>query len=223
MPGGADIAGSVVSAGANIAGGLLASGKVAKGFKQAGQIIGQEFERSRESLQPFSGVGTSALDQLALSLGLPTSTGETPDGRDFSEFFKSPGFQFRLDEGVKAVERSAASRGLLQSGAGIKAVQRFGEGLASSEFNNYFNQLFSLSEQGRAATTTVAGLGANAAAGQADAALGRQQARASGFLNVAQNIGGLASAGGILGTQGGAETFQPISVPQVPTTPDFSF
>ena len=214
--------GSVVSAGANIAGGLLGAGKVAKGFKQAGNIIGQEFSRARESLQPYSDVGVSALDQLALSLGLPTSSGQTADGRDFSEFFKSPGYQFRLNEGIKAVERSAASRGLLQSGAGIKAVQRFGEGLASSEFNNYFNQLLGLSQQGQNATTTIAGLGANAASQRANFAIGRQNARASGFLNVAQNIGGLASAQGILGGGSGipVPSFQ-IETPQVPITPNF--
>jgi hypothetical protein len=62
--------------------------------------------------------------------------------KDFTneDFIKDPGYQFRLDEGNKAVQASAAAgRGLL-SGAAMKAMQKYGQGFASNEFANAYNR-----------------------------------------------------------------------------------
>lgn len=56
------------------------------------------------------------------------------------DFIKDPGYQFRLDEGAKAVQGSAAAQGGLLSGAAMKAMQRYGQGYASNEFANAFNR-----------------------------------------------------------------------------------
>jgi hypothetical protein len=45
-----------------------------------------------------------------------------------------------MSEGMKALERSAAARGGLLSGATLKGVQRYGQDLASQEFTNAFNR-----------------------------------------------------------------------------------
>ena len=62
--------------------------------------------------------------------------------RDFTnaDFVKDPGYQFRMDEGAKAVDASAAARNGLLSGAALKAMQRYGQGYASNEFANAFNR-----------------------------------------------------------------------------------
>jgi len=52
-------------------------------------------------------------------------------------FYTSPGYQFRLNEGIRAIESSAAGSGLLHSGATLKALQDRGEGLAANEYANY--------------------------------------------------------------------------------------
>jgi hypothetical protein len=57
--------------------------------------------------------------------------------RAYGGFFTSPGYQFRLDQGNQAVQRSAAARGILGSGATMKAIDRYSQGLASSEYNNF--------------------------------------------------------------------------------------
>ena len=71
----------------------------------------------------------------------------------------SPAFQFRLAEGQKALERSAAARGGLSSGRFMKDLGRFSQGLASEEYGNQWNRLFGLSEMGRGAATTLGNFG----------------------------------------------------------------
>jgi hypothetical protein len=56
------------------------------------------------------------------------------------QFEKEPGYQFRMDEGAKQVEGSAAARGGLLSGAALKAMQRYGQDFASNEYGNAYNR-----------------------------------------------------------------------------------
>ncbi len=111
-------------------------------------------------------------------------------GPDYSAFFKSPGYDFRFDEGLRAVDRSAAARGQLMSGGQMREVQRYGQGLASSEFGNYANRLSALAGIGQTATTAGGQFGA-AAAGQVG----------TSAANIGQSImaGGTAQASGIVG------------------------
>ena len=57
-----------------------------------------------------------------------------PFGAD--QFQQDPGYAFRQAEGMKALERSASARGNLLSGATMKGIQRFGQDLASQEYQN---------------------------------------------------------------------------------------
>ena len=62
--------------------------------------------------------------------------------KDFSmaDFQADPGYQFRLDEGLKSLDRQAAARGGLISGGALKAAQSFGQKEASQEYTNAFNR-----------------------------------------------------------------------------------
>ena len=53
---------------------------------------------------------------------------------------QDPGYQFRLDQGMKAIQQSAAAKGGLLSGAMLKGTQRFGQGLASQEYQNAYQR-----------------------------------------------------------------------------------
>jgi hypothetical protein len=57
-----------------------------------------------------------------------------------ADFQADPGYAFRLSEGMKALDRTAASRGGLLSGATLKGAQRFGSDLASQEYGNAYNR-----------------------------------------------------------------------------------
>ena len=45
-----------------------------------------------------------------------------------------------MSEGLKGLERSAAARGGLLSGSALKGITRYGQGLASDEYQNAFNR-----------------------------------------------------------------------------------
>ncbi len=83
------------------------------------------------------------------------------------EFETSPGYQFRLKEGVDAVQRSAAARNQLQSGPTLKAIDQYSQGLASDEYQNWLNQYY----QSLAPWQDLTGKGLTAAAGSSQAAL----------------------------------------------------
>jgi hypothetical protein len=51
-----------------------------------------------------------------------------------------PGYQFRLNEGMKALQRSAASKGDLLSGGTAKGLERYGQDYASNEYQNVYNR-----------------------------------------------------------------------------------
>ena len=53
---------------------------------------------------------------------------------------QEPGFQFRLDEGRKALERSAASKGMLRTGGTFKGLLDYGQNFASNEYQNVYNR-----------------------------------------------------------------------------------
>lgn len=93
----------------------------------------RQFDRTEELQRPFYTAGVGALNQLA-----PMVSNYTPFGMD--QFKADPGYSFRMDEGMKALERSAAARGGLLSGGMMKGIQRFGQGLASDEYTNAFNR-----------------------------------------------------------------------------------
>lgn len=57
-----------------------------------------------------------------------------------AQFQVDPGYAFRMSEGMKGLERSAAARGGLLSGAALKGIQRYGQDLASQEYQNAFNR-----------------------------------------------------------------------------------
>jgi len=61
-----------------------------------------------------------------------------PTGQELLE--EDPGYQFRLDEGRKAMERSAAARGTLRSGATLKGLIDYGQNTASDEYQKAYNR-----------------------------------------------------------------------------------
>jgi len=65
----------------------------------------------------------------------------TPFGME--QFEASPDYNFRIDEGNKAMDRAGAARGNFYSGAALKDAARFGSNLAASEYDasrNRYNQ-----------------------------------------------------------------------------------
>jgi len=69
--------------------------------------------------------------------------GNGPSSADYldpSKFTASPGYQFRLNEGNRNLNASYGAKGLLKSGGAIKGFTDYNQGMASSEFDKWFQQ-----------------------------------------------------------------------------------
>jgi len=104
------------------------------------------FEKQTELQKPFREAGLAGQNRLMELLGIGGTAGAPGYGRyataEFGadKFKTDPGYAFRMAEGMKALERSAAARGGLLSGATLRGTQRFGQDLASQEYQNAFNR-----------------------------------------------------------------------------------
>lgn len=150
------------------------------------------YNQNRADLAPWRTAGMGALGSLTQQVGQGWGPG-------------SPGYDFQFNEGMRAVNNGLASRGMLDSGAAVKAAERFGQGLASTARGEELNRVQALAGLGQTATGQgvsagqgyantagglTAGLGQNLAAGQT--ALG-------GALSSIYGQQGTAAANGITG------------------------
>ena len=87
------------------------------------------YDTTRSDLQPWREAGTGALSSLTKN--------------DFMKDWQTdPGYQFRMDEGSKAINAAAAARGNYNSGATMKALARYGQDYASGEYNNAYQRQY---------------------------------------------------------------------------------
>lgn len=114
---------------------------------------------------------------------------------DYSAFFKSPDYQFRKDQGMQGIERSAAARGGAYSGNALKALDEFNSNLAAGEFGNYFNRQATLAGIGQTATNTGVQAGQNTANNTASLLSQQGDARASGVMGTYGALGSALSQG----------------------------
>jgi hypothetical protein len=130
--------------GANASRGAAASQE--RAAQQASDTQRAIFERQVELQEPFREAGLKGQNRLLELLGLSEDKTAPGFGKYASaefgmdKFTADPGYAFRMSEGMKALERSAAARGGLLSGATLKGTQRYGQDLASQEFQNAFNR-----------------------------------------------------------------------------------
>lgn len=154
-----------------------------------------QYSQTREDQAPWRDAGGWAVGQLRAGL-------ESGDlNRDFSmsDFQSDPGYLLRQQEGQQGVENSAASRGMLLSGATLKALSRYNQDFASNEYNNAysrynmnqdkrFNRLASVAGIGQNSSNTIANAGMNYANNASQNILGAGNATAAGYMGTANAI-----------------------------------
>lgn len=180
--------------------GASAAKKGAKSQARAAEAAAAEQQRQFDLIQqnqaPFREAGVKALNQLMGLYGLNQGAQEGTGRADYSAFLNSPDYQFALQQGQQAVDRSAAARGLLNSGNTLAAAQQYGQGLASQQLGNYRNSLMGLIGGGQEATGQLAQAGLQTGANVGNALMAGGNARASGALGSANAlIGGLGGLG----------------------------
>ena len=125
-------------------------------------------------------------------------------------FEKDPGYQFRMDEGNRSIQGSAAAQGGLLSGAAMKAMQKYSQGYASNEYGNAYNRFTGDQQNMYNRLSEIAGTGqqqvndthqqnqqglnsasnylGNAADARASGIMGAENARQSGYETLGNTL-----------------------------------
>ena len=110
---------------AGLGGAFLASNASKKATKdQVGianrqmDLADKQFQQTRTDLSPYRQAGETAVGDL----------------NDPNAFTTSPGYEFRLKQGMDGVAQNKAVNGLLNSGAALKALNDYNQNMASAEY-----------------------------------------------------------------------------------------
>lgn len=190
---------SLLTAGSNRA---LASPYLTAGYAGTNALLKALGLGHLNPMNTDGGVNSTAYGETSLN----TSNVQGDRANALTDFQASPGYQWRVDQGTKALDRSAASRGMVQSGAQTQAVTDYGQNQGSQEWGNWINQLMGLSGQGSTsasntnnANTSAYNTGINALTqGQLAAAnYGMQSGNAlgEGIGNAINSVGQIAGFG----------------------------
>jgi len=172
---------------------MVQAAEISAGVQREGlQFQKDTYAQARADAAPWLAAGREALNSYRVELGAAPGT---------SKFKKTPGYDFMVKEGERGVINNLAALGMKNSGAALKALTRFREGIANQTYDNYLNRLQSTAGMGQTQVNTLNSLG-NSVAGSVQAGLqgigntyqDAGQARASGYLNSGQ-----ARASGIMG------------------------
>jgi hypothetical protein len=165
----------------------------ANAANRASDLQYQQYQEDVARQKPFYDVGVNALPELV------EASKYTPFGMD--QYKQDPGYAFRLAEGQKALERSAAARGGLISGGALKAAERYGQDMGSQEYMNAFNRyqteraarlnpLQSLTGMGQTTANTLGATGERVATNIGQNYQSAANARASGYVGAANAVTG---------------------------------
>jgi len=170
-----------------------ASGKAVDASNYAADQSAMETRAARDkaygTLDPFIKSGTQASSSINALLGLGGDP--TKQRQAFDTYRKSTGYDFRLGEGMNALNSGYAGAGTIQSGAAMKDAVRYGQDFASNEFGNYMNALGNQQGVGVQAGGAAAGVGINSANSLAQINDARATGIGNAALSNAQNINSL--------------------------------
>jgi len=200
------VAGAVV--GSSVIGGVLSSNAAsdaaqtqADAANRAADLQYKQFQEQQATQKPFLEAGYKGENRLLDLLGLSDNTGAQGYGsaaKNFSmaDYQADPGYAFRLSEGLNALDRTAAARGGMLSGAALKGATRYGQDMASQEYQNAYNRyqtnranilnpLQSLAGQGQTTANTLGNASQNYATNAGNAYMNAGNAAASGYVGSA--------------------------------------
>ena len=157
----------------------------------------------------------NAIDEAGLNAAIDKQFNAQGQGGDFGslnkqfgagDFNADPGYQWRLAQGQKGIDRSMAARGGLLSGAAVKASADYNQGAASQEYGNAYNRfqtdrsnilnpLQSLAGMGQTATGQMQQSAQNYGNNVGNNLMGAGNARASGYMGVGNALSGAIGQG----------------------------
>ena len=146
---------SLVGAGASIFG----ASTEANAAQQAAQLQYQEYQNTQRLLSPYVQAGTGAIG------GYQGALNTLQQGFNPQNLAATPGYQFQLQQGEQAVTDQATATGGVGGGNTLKALTQYGQGLASTTFQQQFQDWLSQNQSVLQGYGNLVNTGENAAAG----------------------------------------------------------
>ena len=189
---GAVTASAALTAGTSIYGAskqASAAKKAAQANQQATdaslQLQRDQYNQTRADQEPWRQAGVGALGRLQNPL---------------ASFEASPDYNFRMSEGLKAVNQNRATAGLLQSGSALRGVSDYAQNTAAGEYGDWWNRQSGLAGVGQAANNANQQAGSQYANNSQNALMNNAGVQGSSYMNQAnawaQGLGGAAGAVG---------------------------
>lgn len=150
------------------------------------QSYNQAYPYIQNAYAPTVATGNSAISSTAALLGL----GGDKAGADaaYDNYLGSTDYQKTTADGIRAITSNNAARGLLGSGATLKALNTFGQQNQQKYFSDYIAKLLGLATMGLSAGQLIAGAG-NTANSQSTGSASSSGSSTGGLTGL---IGGLA-------------------------------
>lgn len=122
--------------------GLLAQQQAIQAQQEAQRKGMDAINRGVEGYSPYQQFGVESTNRLATLMGLRpgAESGSLMQQPTAGELEMDPGYAFREQQGMKALQQQLAAGGLRGSGTALKAGQQFGQNLASQEYGNAYNR-----------------------------------------------------------------------------------
>ena len=189
---------------------IYSTNKAVDAQKEAGEkgltATEQGYQRGAQALQPYYQQGQQDYQNFGNMVRGGQFDYQAPEYQDPNFNFEAdPGYQFRQQEGNKALLGAASAQGNMLSGATMKAMQKYNQGLASQEYGNAYNRFVGNRDYLRQKYTSDRSFGA----GQMSDKYNRYQGLANVGYSAAQQMGNMAIGQGsdmsnIYGQQGNA-------------------
>lgn len=144
----------------------------------------RQFDIGQANTKPWLDAGKGALTEQQKLMGI---NGYDP-ANSLAALTSSPGYQFRLGQGQQALDRSAAAKGMLNSGNVLAATTEYGQNFGTNEYGNRLNQLAGLSGTGQTQANTNANAGSAFASDVGNAGMKGASAWQSGILGAGQSL-----------------------------------
>lgn len=178
----------------SLLGGIVGGFSQASAAKNAAKISRESLAQQKEQLDK----SWSAVDPY-----MTAGAGAVANLTNPNAFMTSPGYNFRMQQGLDAVNTNSAVKGLLRSGSALKGVNSFAQGLASDEYNKWFDQQSRIAGMGLQGAGIGSGVSTNIANAIGQDADNRANAGLSGANAWAQLAGTVGGAWDRMSSYGG--------------------
>lgn len=207
------IGGAVIGAGASMYASNKAASTEANAANNAANLNQQQYQQTRSDLQPYVQGGYGAQKALNNYLGIGVPTNGSTYGQLTREFTpadylanQDPGYQFQLQQGQHALQNSQAAQDGVLSGAALKGLIGFNQGMAATGYQdafnrfqtqnqNTYNRLAGLLQVGENAGAQTGTIGANLAGNSSNALMSAGSAQAAGTIGQANALNGAINNG----------------------------